>query len=474
MRYCRSVLLIVACLIYCSQSIIAGERPNILFIYTDDQAPTAGNAFGTPELKTPHINRLVREGVHLTQSYVTTPVCSPARASLMTSRYGTEVKITDWIHPVKEKEIGLDSKFVTWVSLLKKSGYKTGLVGKWHLGTADKYHPTNYGYEYFMGFRAGGAKPKDPVLEKEGVTKKIEGFTTNILTDHAIQFINQNKNKEFMLSVHYRAPHAAWLPVPPEDWKPYDTLDPQIPNPRYPNLNIKKIKKNTRKYYASVTGVDRNVGRLLKTLDELKLAENTIVIFTSDHGYNLGHHGLWYKGNAHWMLKKTPAKRLENVPAGVRPNLFDQSLRVPTVVRWTGKLKPGTTMKEVVTALDWFPTLLAMAGVEQPPELLIRGKNMLPLLEGKNIEWDNNFYSEYSLHNSGKVHLRGYRTPQWKMIIDYMHDGNNELYNLKTDPGETINLINSKEQNHIAASRMLTAKIESTMKKIKDPVIMQE
>ncbi len=455
----------------CPKLAFAAERPNILFIYTDDQAPTAGNAFGTPELKTPNIDRLVREGVHLTNSFVTTPVCSPARASLITSRYGTEVKITDWINPRTEKEIGLSPRFVTWVKLLKEAGYKTGLIGKWHLGTADKFHPTKFGYDYFMGFRAGGASPQNPILEIDGITKKRKGFTTNILTNNAIKFIKRNKNKPFLLSLHYRAPHAPWFPVPREDWKPYELLDPKIPT--YPDLNIKRVKKQTREYYASVSGVDRNVGRLLKTLDNLNLTENTIVIFTSDHGYNLGHHGLWHKGNAHWILNKKPEKRLKNVPAHVRPNLFDQSLRVPTVVRWPSKFKPDTEMKQVVTALDWFPTLLAMAKVKQPENVLVRGRNMLPLLQGKKIKWNNSFYSEYSLHNSGKVHLRGYRTPEWKLIIDYMHEGNNELYNLKTDPDETTNLINSKEKNTMAARQTLEEKIISTMLKIKDSVLLK-
>lgn len=467
-----SFFLLLLILVSGSKFVFADERPNILFIYTDDQAPTAGSAFGTPELKTPNIDRLVREGVYLTNSFVTTPVCSPARASLMTSRYGTEVKITDWIDPTTESEIGLDPQFATWVKLLKESGYKTGLVGKWHLGTAEKFHPTKFGYDEFMGFREGGTKPKNPILEIDGITKKRKGFTTNILTNYAIKFIERNKAQPFMLSLHYRAPHSAWLPTPPEDWKPYELLDPKIPS--YPDLNIKKVKKQTREYYASVSGVDRNVGRLLKTLDNLKLAKNTIVIFTSDHGYNLGHHGLWYKGNARWMLNKTPKKRLKNMPAHVRPNLFDQSLRVPTVVRWTSTFKPGIKMNQVVTALDWFPTLLAMAKVKQPENILVRGRNMLPLLLGKKIKWNNSFYSEYSLHYEGKVHLRGYRTPKWKLIIDYMHKGNNELYDLKADPDETTNLIDSKKKRAIAARQTLTKNIESIMQKINDPVLLNK
>ena len=135
----------------------------------------------------------------------------------------------------------------------------------------------------------------------------------------------------------------------------------------------------TREYLASVHGVDRNLGRLLSLLDELKLAENTLVVFTSDHGYNLGHNGIWHKGNGHWVLTEPPPAT-PNIPKGQRPNLYDHSLRVPCIVRWPGVVKPGTVVVRTVTMLDWFPTLLAAAGVEEPKDVPVRGRNVLPLL----------------------------------------------------------------------------------------------
>ena len=149
--------------------VIANERPSIVFIYSDDQDPTA-IGIDNVELKTPHMDRLLREGARLANSFVTTPVCSTARASLMSSRFGTELGITDWINPRREADHGLDPKIVTWLELFAEAGYKNGLVGKWHLGTADRFHPTRTGFQYFMGFRSGGTTPKNPVLEIDGQT----------------------------------------------------------------------------------------------------------------------------------------------------------------------------------------------------------------------------------------------------------------------------------------------------------------
>ena len=144
---------------------IHAEKPNILFVLTDDQAPWAIGASGNPLAKTPHMDRLAREGVYLPNAYTVTPVCSPSRAALMTSRYGSELGITDWIHPRNEPDLGLDASLPVWPRVLQQAGYKTGLVGKWHLGLLDSQHPTQFGFDYFMGHRAGGWQTVNPILE---------------------------------------------------------------------------------------------------------------------------------------------------------------------------------------------------------------------------------------------------------------------------------------------------------------------
>jgi arylsulfatase A-like enzyme len=465
----KALCALIVCLL-CYFPAVAAERPNILFLFTDDQAPWALGLSGHPHAKTPNMDRLFKSGAYLVNSFSVTPVCSPSRAELMTSRYGTEVGITDWINPRNEPQLGLDPKFPVWPKLLQRAGYKTGLIGKWHLGTQDRFHPTKYGYGYFMGFRGGGNVPKDPTLEVGGVTKKLKGFLPDILTDDAIRFVGRNRERPWMLSLHFRAPHARWLPVRDVDWAPFKHLDPTIPNPDYPHLDVPRVKRMTREYLASVASVDRNVGRLLAELDRMKLAKTTIVIYSSDHGYNMGHNGIWHKGNGIWLVKPLP-KPTPNVPRGQRPNLYDNSLRVPTAVRWPGVIKPGTKITQTVTNLDWFPTILAMAGVEIPKGTLIRGRNFVPLLKGRPVDWNNDLYAEYSTHHQSKTHMRTYRTARWKLIRDYKNRDRDEFYDLKADPAETTNLIESKDPLHRRIRILLNQRIESQMRKVKDPAV---
>ena len=451
----------------------AAERPNILFIYTDDQGPWTVSAEGTPQVKTPNIDRIFHEGARLARAFVATPVCSPARANVCASRYGTEVGITDWINPRSEKELGLDPKIATWPKLLSRAGYATGLVGKWHLGTADRFHPTRLGYGYFMGFREGGTRVKGATLEVDAEPRKFDGFTVNVLTDHAIAFVRKNQGRPLALSVHYRSPHAPWLPLPDEDWSAFEKLESRLPEPDHPHLRVEHLKRVWREYLGSVASVDRSVGRLLAVLEELGLEGKTVVIFTSDHGYNISHHALMYKGNAHWMLEKSalpPAT--EFVPAIRRPNMFDTSIRVPAAVRWPGVIKPGTVIDDVVLNLDWFPTLLAMAGVDLPDGVKIHGRNFVPLLKGQKIPgWSNEFYAEYSMHHGATTHMRIWRTPQWKLIRDFRDRGRDELYNLEKDAGETKNLIHDQSDEVRRVIEELHGKIVARMREIRDPAL---
>ncbi len=160
----------------------AASKPNIVFVYTDDQAPWALGLSGHPHASTPNMDKLFRRGAYLPNSFTVTPVCSPSRASLISSRYGSEVGLTDWINPRREPVLGLGADVLTWPRLLRESGYRTGLVGKWHLGLLDEQHPTQRGYEFFTGFRGGGTTPMNPVLEKAGKERQFEGLTADILT----------------------------------------------------------------------------------------------------------------------------------------------------------------------------------------------------------------------------------------------------------------------------------------------------
>ncbi len=458
------------------------QQPNILFIYTDDQAPWALGVSGNPQALTPHLDQLAREGAYLPNSFVTTPVCSPARASLMTSQYASEYGILDFIpqpgHKLynPDEVVGLPPESITFAEVLSRAGYVNGLIGKWHLGdwtaTNDKrYHPLNHGFHYFMGLTGGGTTPEHPTLEKEGVVQTVEGLTTDILTDHALAFIRDNAARPFMLSLHYRAPHGAWLPVADEDWASYQDMDIQLPDPDYPDLDVERVKRMMREYLASTSGVDRNVGRLLKQLDALQLTDNTIVIFTSDHGYNMGHHGITHKGNGIWVTR-TDHPATDNIAENSRPNLYDNSLKVPTLVRWPGVIKPGTLIEETVSSLDWYPTIVEMAATQIPAGKIIRGKSIVPLLKGEAVEnWDNDFYAEYSMINYSKAYMRAYRTPTWKLMRDFLNPGRDELYNLAEDPEEKINRIDDTGEEIRQVIHSLDQKIIEHMKVIQDPLL---
>jgi len=446
-----------------------GQKPNIIFIMTDDQGPWAYHAFPNPNARTPNIDRLCREGATLKNYFCMSAVCSPSRACLITSRYSTETGITDYIKP--GSSIGLDTKFPTWPRILADHGYATALVGKWHLGSEDKFYPTNYGYEEFVGFRAGGAISKDPKVEINRNIRKVHGYTPDILTNYAIDFIRRKKNGPFLLSLHFWAPHAntknrtpdgdrTWLPLSDADWNQFKNVDPVIPNPDYPKLDIPRVKRMMREYLASVASVDRNLGRLLAVLDELRLADNTIVVFTSDNGYNMGHNGIWHKGNGRWILTD---KR------GSRPNLYDNSLRVPAIVRWPGIIKPGTELQQTITNFDWFPTLLAVAGIQTPKAEIIRGRNFLPLLKGKSLKWDNDLFAQYSMRGGGD--MRTYRTERWKLIRNFSYKDRDELYDLAHDPEEHNNLIDSPEANIQKMRKLLNKKLLRKMAEINDPAL---
>lgn len=460
-------------LILFSNSAFADSRKNILFLMTDDQAPWAVGVYeGQTHADTPNLDALFKSGAYLPNTFVTTPVCSPSRVALACSQYGSELGITDWIHPNREPDLGLDPKTLTWYEALQQAGYHTGLVGKWHIGLLDKHHPTKTGFDYFMGHRGGGWSPKDPRLEKDGKQQKFKGLTTDILGEHAVGFLEkQEKEKPFLLVVHFRAPHARWLPVAPEDWEPFDQLDPKLPHPDYPGLDIEKTKRYIREYLASVRGVDRNVGKILSTLKSQGLDENTVVVFTSDHGYNMGHNGIWHKGNGHWILnKEAMPPATDNIPSGQRPNMYDASLKVPTAVRWPGVTTAGTTITQSVTQLDWFPTMLGIAGVKPPEGKIVRGRDLSELLAGKVCKnWENGVFTQYSTKHQSTTHMRSYRTPKWKLIRDFLNPERDELFDLVNDPEETTNVIGGKSNTSIISK--LDAQIREHMKTINDPVL---
>lgn len=461
----RPACLAVACAL-ALLPVVGFARPNIIFIYTDDQAYWSLGVNGNRDIKTPVLDRLAADGARFTNCFATTPVCSPARASLMTSRYGTEVGITDWIDPKSEPNVGLDTKFVTWPKVLADSGYSTALFGKWHLGLLDKHHPTRHGFQTFIGSRGSPKEMEDATFEIDGKNVRVPGLLTDNVTRYALEYLRRPHDRPFLMCVHYRNPHSPYIPVAEDIWTYYRQITPILPV--YPDLDTRQAGEVMRKYLASVAEVDRQVGRIVQTLETTGLAANTVVIFSSDQGYNVGHHGLWHKGNARWILNRTRGQKGEAIQ---RPNLFDTSLRVPAIIRWPGVTAPGTVIQETVSGLDWYPTLLAMAGASLPEGVLIRGHNFLPLLKGQRIPWDNDLYAEYSQHHYTRADLRTIRTPEWKLVRDFRNAGRDELYNLAHDPEEGRNLIASQDASIRKVIADLSRKLEARMRETGDAVL---
>ena len=454
------------------------SRPNILFICTDDQAPWALGASGNKQAITPHMDQLVSEGAYLVNSFVSTPVCSPSRAATLTGRYGYEAGVRNWVQfGAKALGQGIEPESVTSAELLKQSGYSTSLIGKWHLGEETKHHPNNHGFDYFMGHIQGGFAVNDPTFQRNGKPIKFEGLTADILAADVISrldaHVDGKQKRPFFIAWHTRAPHTKWLPVAPEDMAPYDKPGFRADVPDYPDLNREKVDQWMKEYLASTRSVDRNLGRVMEALKKNGLDENTVVIFTADHGYNMGHHGIWHKGNGHWILNH-PVPRQGNIGANQRPNMWENSIRVPSFVRWPGKIKPGIRIDADTTNLDWFPTILSMAGVDQPEKLGVRGENLVPLLTGKAKDTKRegvfsflSFYEDYE--RVFIAELRMWRTDRWKLVRDFRNPHLDELYDLKNDPGETRNEINNPEHKMVVAE--LDAKILTEMRKSDDPAL---
>lgn len=452
----------------------AAERPNILFITADDMGAWAMHNAGHPDAVTPYLDQLAREGARLENHFSVSAVCSPSRACLITGKYSLETGVPDILG--KDENDGLDPSLATLPRVFQQAGYRTALIGKWHLGHADRFFPTHYGYDLFQGFRVGGKEPPlsslDPEVEiSRGDRRVIKGYTSDILTDLAIGFIDQSAKKPFFLSLNFWAPHAnqgvttpdgdrTWLPLPEEDWALFKGVDPVIPNPGYPDLDIPRVKRMTREYLASIHGVDRNIGRIIEHLKERGILDRTIIVFTSDNGFNIGHSGIWHKGNGLWILKSN---------RGDRPNLLDNSMRVPALIRWPEKIPADREVTSANTSLDWFPTLCSLAGVPVDSSWNLRGVDLSKDLEGR-PEGSRPIFGQYCMWkwNQTGANLRAYRTDDWKLVIDLDRTVPDEFYDLRKDPSETVNLHDSTDPAVVGARKEMESALRACMKAVGD------
>lgn len=405
------------------------DRPNVIFILTDDQGPWAAGCYGNPEIRTPNIDRIARAGILFSHFFVATPVCSPSRATFLTGRIPSQHGIHEWIKDenVGPKATALTASEVAYTDIMAQHGYRCGLSGKWHLG--DSQHP-QHSFDFWFAHQLGGGPYNNAPMVRDGRLVNEPGYVTDVITDEALEFINANHQRRFYLSVHYTAPHSPWTGHPQDivdsyDDCPFETC-PQ--EPRHPwavqlTDNCLGNREMLKGYFAAVTAMDDNLGRILDRVDELGLREDTLIIFASDNGFSCGHHGFWGKGN------------------GTRPrNMYENSIRVPFIVSHPGTIPQGRTEDAMVTAYDFFPTLLEYLDLPLPEGRNLPGTSFLPALHGRPIPGNESvvIYDEY-----GPVRM--IRTREWKYVHRYP-DGPHELYDLVNDPDERRNIADDPAQ----------------------------
>ncbi len=467
------------------------KHPNIVFVYVDDQAAWTVGAYGNKQSHTPNLDRLASEGALLENAFCSSPVCSPARAAMMTGRYSSELGIPDFIphrhHPAYQNgwdDVGLPLGTVTFPAVLASKGYETALIGKWHIGdwsddAEQKFHPTKHGYQSFFGMTSGGVSARDPEFEEDGELRTFEGYCDDILTDRAEAFLQERagSDRPFLLSLHLRQPHHPWEPVPDSERELFEDVEIELPETDHPNLDAESLKEKMRGYLCGVAGVDRMVGRVLSTLESCEMGQDTLVIFSSDHGFNMGHNGIHHKGNGIWGTRQEG----ENPPPRYRPNLYDNSLRVPAILRWPAKIPAGLRLSQLVSDVDWFPTVLELAGCEMQDQVLGRGESFARLVLGEaDLPWRTAVYAEYDMCVYERARLRSLRTDRWKLVADFHAPWRSEFYDMTNDPGETKNLIGGGGLSPVAREEIrhvisqMASQLMKQMREHDDPLAKSE
>ncbi|MFM1561861.1 MAG: sulfatase [Roseibacillus sp.] len=439
------------CLLLSTATLSAQTKPNILFILSDDHRyDLMGFHKDAPEwLETPAMDRLAKEGAHLANAFVTTSLCSPSRASILTGQYMHHHRVVDNQRPVPKGTVFFPQH-------LQKNGYQTGFIGKWHMGhDNDEPRP---GFHHWVSFKGQGTY-FDPELNINGKRETFNGYNADILTDQAIKWLSKvgdpksKSSKPFLLYLSYKAVHYPFTPAARHAKRyqgkkiPYpatmaNTEENYATQPRWVRerrygihgidhmqtgpLDHDPVPDFDELYYnfcETIHGLDENIGRVLKHLDQSGLTKNTLVIYMGDNGFALGEHGFYDKRDA-----------------------FEESIRVPMLARGPG-IAAGTVIKEMVQNIDIAPTLLDAAGAQLPPGApKLDGRSFLPLLRGKKPSrpWRDHILYEYHWEWNFPAcpTTLAIRTSRWKYVYTHGLWDINGLYDLETDPHERHNLIN--------------------------------
>lgn len=443
--------------------------PNLLFVLTDDQAKWAVGAYGNPDIFTPNMDKLASEGMRFNFA-MTCPVCSPSRGMILSGLYPHQIGLDDYI---ADEDEGIDPKVPLLSEILKRAGYITALFGKWHLGhKRPEYHPNRRGFDVFVGALGGGFANKDPKLEVNGKVQQFSGFAIEVLTEHALQFMRQNRDRPFALFFHTREPHMPYLPVPEEAMKPYEGKKLKVP--KVEGVTEERMQEEYRAYYSAITAVDIALGKLLDELEALGIADDTIVVFMGDNGYMIGQHGLETKGNA-WRIVPQGGTvigtRILGDPKLRRPNMFDLSIMVPLIIRWRGVIPENSVCDELVISTDLMPTfvdILRECGCDVPSNFRFEGQSLLPILKGEKVPWRDAAFLLYDMHHGAVAHMRMVRTKEWKLVLHLEEGGKHELYDLRNDPEEERNLYGDPSVK--AVQEELTERLKAWQREVKDPL----
>ena len=459
------------------------ERPNILLVFTDDHAAHAVSAYGSVINRTPNIDRLAAEGMLFRNAFVTNSICAPSRATVLTGQYGH-------LNGVPTNRDTLHAGAVTFPELLREAGYQTAIVGKWHL----KVRPR--GFDHYEVLRGQGPY-YNPLLFTPTDSVQYEGYTTDIVTDRALSWLAEARDasRPFLLMYQHKAPHREWAPGPghldlyegdvlPEpttlfddgsgrtsaattqemtiardltaqDLKlvpPANLTEAQLAlwnaaygprNEAFERADLSgdelvrwKYQRYIKDYLRSVASVDDNLGRVLDYLDDSGLAENTVVVYTSDQGFFLGDHG-WF--DKRWM--------------------YEESLRTPLLVRWPAAVEAGSVNDDLVQNLDLAETFLELAGVAVPEAM--QGRSLVPLLKGSTpADWRDAIYYQYFEYPGWHMVRRHYgiRTRSHK-LIHYYEIGEWELFDLEADPEELRSVYDDADFGDVR--REMAARLDS-------------
>jgi N-acetylglucosamine-6-sulfatase len=452
-------LLIVFSFQICAQKITELERkssnnekrkhPNIVVILVDDMRWDEYGKAGHNYIKTPNIDRVVKEGASFVNAFATTPLCSPSRASFLTGQYAHTNGIIDNTSRNEQSH-----RLNTFPNQLHNSGYATAFIGKWHMGNDDSKRP---GFDYWVSLKGQG-EAINPALNINGKQQIVKGYVTDILIDHSLRFINEERNQPFLLYLAHKALHpnmmqrddGSVVSIGEGDFIPAERHSGMYESAvfnRRPNYNIPPVdkpalmrkiegvpplsaetstnEKTIRERSEMLMAVDEGLGLILKALEDKGELDNTIVVFTSDHGYWYGEHCLDLE------------RRLA----------YEEAIRIPMLVRYPPLIKAGITPKQMVLSIDLAPTLLEIAG--ETPGTHLQGKSWVPIFKEKANDWRSSilfeYYSDSVFPRVLKMGYKAVRDNRYKYIHYVDLEGMNELYNLRNDPYELENLVDSPD-----------------------------